>query len=128
MAMTKKEQAQVAALQDELARARAFHLTGPAPARDLPPPTAFMELFLTRGWDGWVADHRLGDVYRVEKACSSAQYHGRGWERPSSQKPLALYSTEARALRAVRAELEQAFAQVLVDLDARLAALEGGGQ
>ena len=114
MAMNKKERAEMDALQQQLAEARAFRFTGPA-VRDVPPPSAISSL--SRGWD--FNAHSL----RVYKVCSSSVGHGNGWERTTTQNPRHLFSTESAAYAAMRHELERQYAKALADIDRRIAAL-----
>lgn len=109
MAMTKKEREAFAALEQELALARAWKLTGSV-ERDLPPPEISSNV-LNRGWD-FIA--HTGVVHR---ACSSNMYHGRGWERTSSQRQLALFSTFERAKAALRYEVEREALNKLARID-----------
>lgn len=63
---------------------------------------------------------------RVYKTWSSGVYHGDGWvidgERPAnaSQNPISQYSTEEKALRALRHCMEMKFAAALYEIDMRL--------
>ena len=82
-------------------------------APDVPPPEGWDEL--TTGWT-FNAYSR-----RVEIACSSYGLHAVGrTDKATSQKPIALYSTKARALRALRCALEQEFATELAKIDEEL--------
>jgi hypothetical protein len=98
MAMTKKEQAAFEELRKELALTKAWKLTDPV-ERDLPPPDSPTEL--SRGWD---FNTYSGTVY---KACSDSFYNGNGWEKTTSQRPLALFSTFERAKAALRYAVER---------------------
>lgn len=118
MAMTKAERALVEQLRSDLALLSAFRLTGPV-ERDLLPPTDYFSQGLSRGWD-----YNLHSM-SVGKACSSAVHHGRGWERTSSQKPLALFSTEERAWRALRRAVELQALRHLADIDEAIEACGG---
>jgi hypothetical protein len=82
--------------------------------RDIPIPEAFNDL--SRGWDFNSWDSKG----RVFKACSNSFYHGDGWERVSSQHPRALFSTELLATKALRYELAEKFAEILVKWDRRI--------
>lgn len=116
MAMTKKERAAVDA---ELRRANvlaALRWTG-AVEPDVPPPTG--EGY-TSGW--------IFNVYykTVEQAWSSALSHGDGLgPKPAQQSfrrgPICMFSTRAKALAALRNELERQCANSLADVDALLA-------
>lgn len=80
---------------------------------DVPPPTASFDL--TTGWT-FNAYSR-----RVMVACSSSFAHGIGrTDQTNSQRPLSLYSTRGRALRALRVALEKEFAVELAKIDAEI--------
>lgn len=123
MAMTKKEQAEVAALRQELAIARAFTRTVKV-LPDVAPPGCF--------WEG-KARYSVGYLYSgyggVEKAWSTSVTHGRGEVktdgRSGSQNSCHLFSTPALALKAMRWEVEEKAAKELAKIDAMIAAAEG---
>lgn len=114
MSMTKKERAAFDSLVRQLAEARAFRFTDDVP-RDLAPPSKYNEL--SRGWDFHLHSATVG------KACSSSIYHGRSWEKTTTQNPLTMFSTEMLATRALRREMEQDFARKLAAVDLRIAEL-----
>ncbi len=112
MAMTKKEQAEMAALKQQLEYAVAFRFTEPV-LPDIPRPKhSHSKTVLTGGWT-------FNEFGRwVEQACSCDSNHGTGAVlKVSVQEPLDLYSSKELALRAMRQKLEQQFAKVLAELD-----------
>ncbi len=117
MAMTKKEQAEMAALKQQLAYAVAFHFTDPV-LPDVPHPKhTDAKTVLTEGW----TLNEFGR--RVEQACSCDSYHGTGTVlKTGVQEPLDLYSSKELALRAMRQKLEQQFAKVLAELGQQISA------
>ena len=117
MAMTKKEQAEMAALKRQLEYAVAVHFTDPV-LPDIPcPERSDGKRVLTEGW----TFNEYGR--RVEQACSCGWYHGTGmYLKTSVQGPLGLYSSKELALRAMRQKLEQQFAKVLAPLDQQISA------
>lgn len=119
MAMNKKEQAEMAALKRQVLVNRALRWTDPV-ARDLPPPKSGGDT-VTQGFD--FNEHR-GEVL---VAWSGSVYHGYGvyvpgGRRSASQNARNLYSTELRALLAMRAVMEQQFADRLANVDEQIAA------
>lgn len=108
MAMNKKEQAAMQALQNEVTRLKAWKLTEPV-QRDLLPPHEYDKLSM-----GWDFNPYTEEVY---KACSSSVHHGRGWEKTSSQQSLSMFSTRGLALRALRYEIEQRAITKLANVD-----------
>lgn len=122
MAMNKREQAEMEALKQELAEAKALRFTEDVQPDVLPPYSGFGGLDeLRRGWRGQYVAIRV-DAGPVIKACTSSISNGTGWERASSQHPRELYSTRVLALRALRRDLENACAKELARLDAEIAA------
>lgn len=109
--MNKKEREAFEALERELALAWAWKLTDPV-ERDLPPPELGERLrALSIGWN---FNAYSGTVY---KACSSSIYHGEGWEKTSSQGPLALFSSFDRAKAALRYAVEREALERLAVID-----------
>src|SRR4051812_12062019 len=109
LALNKKEQAELAALKQEVRIARALRWTDPV-QRDLPPPTRGGTV--SQGWD--YSDGR----WTVQQAWSSSVYHGYGeyvskGHCAASQNPRALFSTEELALQALRNAAEREFAEQL---------------
>jgi len=111
MAMTKKEREAFAALEKELALARAWKLTTPVETDVPPPPHSIIANPLTRGWNFSAYND---DVY---KACSSSISHGRGWGKTTSQRPLPLYSTFELAKAALRYAVEREVLEKLARID-----------
>lgn len=68
----------------------------------------------------------MGNTPNVVKACSSATSHGSGWERTTSQGSRNLYSTELKALLAMRYEAETVFGEVLYQIDLKIEAVRSG--
>lgn len=120
MAMTKKEQAAMQAAIDRAELLAALRWTAPV-AKDVPPPTA-------GGYsEGWIYN-----AYSkcVERGWSTAVSHGSGpapapGERHTSgsQGARRMFSTEAKALAAMRHELETRAAEVLLKCDRCMRAL-----
>ena len=114
---TKAEIAAQAAAAEVERQARiraALHWTDDADiAPDVPPPSG---QGLTTGY--------MFNAYsrRVDVACSSSVFHAIGrTDRTTTQRPIWLYSTRARALHALRVALERQFAEELAKIDAELA-------
>lgn len=80
-------------------------------APDVPPPS---------DWDALTTGYVFNaHARRVDVACSSSISHAIGRvDRVTSQRPIALYSTRSRALRALRVALEHEFAAALTRVDA----------
>jgi hypothetical protein len=82
--------------------------------------------------EGWLIRGLAGSARLVERAWSSAHTHGfgrllpRSERRSSSQGWRAVFSTEAKALRALRRRIEEETAARLCDIDDRLAELAAG--
>jgi hypothetical protein len=109
MAMTHKEKA----LMERLLTQAALRSTSPVEA-DVPPPERWGEA-LTKGFLPVAAGSNDG---RVVVACSSSSSRGIGRDDAvTSQKAVYLYSTRLRALKALRWEAEQVFAQRLRKID-----------
>lgn len=111
--MTKKEQAAFAVLEEQLAQARAFRRTEPVEP-DVPPPTE---------------GHTTGFLYNwhsqeVYPAWSGVVVHGTRQVAPgpgrSSQGRVSLFSTQERAWRAMRYEVENEATRTLARIDARI--------
>lgn len=123
MAMNKKEKAAVRALEIRCA----LRFSRP---RDWPvePDVAIPEFFdgYVEGWSFNVHRSIGSAVYR---SWSSGSYHGSGHrgarpEHGGSQKPTEQYSSEALALKALRAAMELQFAEKLHEVDLRIAKAE----
>lgn len=118
MAMKKKEQAALAALQKAYAMALALRWTQEVKPDLLPPKSVIGEY--TTGY--------LFNTYRLEvdEAWSGCTNHGRGTVpgRNGSQNSRTLFSTKLLALRAMRHEVEKNAAENLAKIDALIAAEE----
>lgn len=125
MAMNKKETAALEAAEREARIARALRWSD---ATDVPPdmPIPSGSVRFSTGWE------LNAHTSQVTRAWSEINLHGAGeYERPSrlrhaSQEGILLYSTEERALRALRVIVERASAEQLADIDRRLAAIDRG--
>lgn len=106
--MNKKEQAYVESLETRLA----LRFTEPV-TKDLPIPKSSTSLVC-----GWSYNTHTLQAY---KSCSSNVFHGNGWEDTTSQRPIAQYSTQKRALRAMRYEVEMECAHKLRKIDKDIA-------
>lgn len=118
MPMNKKEQAALDAATNALRTARALRWSTPDGAlipRDVPPPSGGA----TGATTGWDANVHTRSVTRGWSTCSA---HGDGPPRPGSgsQGPIALYSTQTLALRALRVALEHNCAAALAGIDDRI--------
>ena len=105
---------EIEALRQKVKGLEALTATEEPVERDLPPPKEHGSL--SRGWNynTYLALDRAeltSDC--VYKACSSSIFHGRGWERTSTQRPAHLFSTRGRALRALRQDLVRHFTTLL---------------
>lgn len=117
MAMTKAEQMKVESLRIEVA----LRWTGPVEC-DVPPPTPGKGGYT----EGWSFNTYTGDV---ELCWSSCIYHGNGraplpgkQRSAGSHGAMSLYSTQERALRALRHEYELQVAAKLREMDRRIEA------
>lgn len=116
MAMNKKEQAAFADLERQLALVMALRVTD-AVEYDVMPPSvdALSTEKLRKGW--------LFNSYNDEvgRACTSSMYHNRhGDDKTTTQQPARLYSTEERALRALRHAVELICMKRLAGIDNRI--------
>lgn len=108
--MTKKEQAEMESLREQLRIAKSFRFTEKVEP-DVIPPTYGQTL--TRGW---TFNDYTGEVV---KGCSSSVHHGYEQdEKTTEQGPLWLYSSKALALKAARNCIERKFAKELANIDA----------
>jgi len=111
MAMTKKERADM-----DAAIARAETLAALRWTEDVKPDLPVPEW--GQHTDGWIV---FSD--RVEEAWSESVRHGLGRDRShGSQRGIPLYSTRARALKALRHQTEMAAAERLRAIDIALRA------
>lgn len=115
MAMNKKEQAQFDEALHLMQLNRALRWSDNGADFDVGKPDWNGEIV-----NGWSVN--MGNV-TVYKSWSSSAVHGDGWstngERPkyASQDPIPQYSTEEKALRALRHKLEMKFAAELLRVD-----------
>lgn len=120
MAMTKAERERFAALEKDLAESRAFRRTEQVQP-DLPVPGNG-----SGGKTYGFLPHAYGTIeFRAEPHSSSSISNHRYYEGKrcgGSQRGVALCSTRERALRVVRNQLENSFAQALARLDAEIEA------
>ncbi len=129
MAMNKAERAEMQALQDQLALAKAWRLTDPVEPDIAPPQSGEPD---TKGWHVHAYLGGLDLPVRVERATSSVSSHFVGenaWVRrrdfmSNSQGSRPLYSTKTRALRAGRYQIEQQMLRKLAQIDQQIAAAE----
>jgi hypothetical protein len=117
MAMTKKEKAAFDAAIERAEILAALRWTAPV-LPDVPPPKSGYS-------EGWEFN---AYTRRVEQAWSDTVTHGSGpaphdYKRyvSASQNGIALYSTKARALAALRYEVELQAAKMLLEIDKRIA-------
>lgn len=119
MAMTKREQAEMAELRTRLGMLEALARQVEIPAKDLPRPTIGMN----QGWDYNIYTKRV-EPYTSE---SHAHYRGahlfkRDWDAHSwSQGGRDLYSSKKLALQALRAAMQRTHATELANIDRQLA-------
>lgn len=114
--MNKKELAALASLGQQLREARAFRLTEKV-STDVDPPSGCGAL--AKGWmfNSWNDS--------VSRACTNAVNHNAtGDDRATTQRPMHLYSTELRALKALRHEVENICMKRLAEIDKRIEAAQ----
>ena len=124
MAMNKKEQAAFEALLDEAARNRALRWSDYCEEPDMPVPSNGDYA------NGWSFNTYNGTVYPTWSSCI---VHGNRREGQAvddktrrelhlvgSQNGIRQYSTEARALKALRRAMERDFAKKLAAIDSQI--------
>lgn len=120
MAMSKRERDAFDKLADELRIAKAFRFTEPVD-RDVPRPEGGE---MTTGWDfnAYSVLHGYGAESGVKELWSKCVSHGNMPYSPNrgSQGGMSLFSSKLLALRALRHELEEAFARKLAEVDAQI--------
>ena len=132
MAMTKKEQAELQRLRDDLDLARAMRwpdYAQPAPMTEAEIKANLVEGGLKYGSRqmvarGWFCAASTG---RVTYGCSSGLFHSREGDTTNTQNMGVMYATKADALRAMRIEMTQAFARNLAEVDKQIMAEEREG-
>lgn len=119
MAMTKKEQAAMQAAIDRAELLAALRWTSPV-NEDVPPPT-------DGGYsEGWTFHAHSGIV---ERKWSGSAFNGRGpapergTHKSGQQGSIWMFSTQEKALSAMRNELEKMAAEELLAVDRRIASL-----
>jgi len=118
MAMNKKEQAAFIEITEESEINRALRWSDYETEYDVPKPTSGMGYV-----NGWSFNSYSRNVY---KSWSGMASHGEGHsingERLSnaSQGAISQYSTEEKALKAMRRVLERNFATVLAEVDRKI--------
>lgn len=121
MAMNKKEREQLETITERARINRALRWSDYDKSPDVPIPSYSTEVAYVNGWS--INTYDRGRVY---KSWSSSNSHGDGWvikgKRPDapSQKGIRQYSTKEKALKALRAEMEERFASKLSDIDAMI--------
>jgi hypothetical protein len=118
MAMTKKEQAEMKAAIDRADTLAALRWTAPV-RRDVDvPKDGYSE-----GWDynAWTREAFIGWSSTVSHGTGPASEVGK--HKSGSQQPRRYYSTQVRALAAMRHEIEQKAAADLLKIDRQIAAL-----
>ena len=122
MAMTKREQAELEALRQGLAEAKALRWLGiPEPTRMPLPEKGYVNGWdfnayvwsVTKAWTGSLSHSRLGHV----EDDTRARY---GRDMSAGQGGLPLYATELDALIALRLATERECAKKLAALDRRI--------
>lgn len=121
--MTKKEQAQMDALEKALATARALCYP------QYPKPKSMTVDELTPAENKYAGgvvvawhQHNHECSYRVGQGCSNGTFHSyHDTEKTTSQSPGVFYRTKLEALQAARHEMTERFAQALARIDAEIA-------
>lgn len=122
MAMNKKEKEQLDSAVRLMAVNRSLRWSDYSADHDVGVPDVFNDYI-----NGWSINEFAG---RVFKSWSSSSSHGDGWtekgKRPScaSQKGIAQYSTEEKALKALRHCMEMKFAEALYEIDQRISKVD----
>lgn len=122
MAMNKKEKEQLDNAVRLMAVNRSLRWSDYRPDRDVCVPDGINEFV-----NGWSINTHSG---RVHKSWSSTVSHGDGWvesgERPkyASQRGIAQYSTEEKALKALRHCMEMKFAEALYEIDQWISSID----
>lgn len=94
--------------------ANALRSTGPAPERDVFPPSTWTDE-LSTGYDYNEA------AMRVDIACSSSTSHSWGRnDKAIAQRTIKMFSTRLLALQALRVAMEIAYAKRLAEIDKQI--------
>lgn len=114
MSMNKKEQAEFAAAKKAVIVARALNWREPVlPDVDIPKAGGRTQGFTYN-------THSATIMYAI----SSSVSHATGWSefpaKTSSQRPLSMYSTKLRALKALRHAVEKECAEKLANIDVQI--------
>ena len=119
MAITKKEQAEMKAAIDRADTLAALRWTNPV-RRDVDVP----QDGYSQGWDynAWTQNVFIGWSSTVTHGTGPAPEVGK--HKSGSQQPRRYYSTQVRALAAMRHEIEQKAAVDLLKIDRQIAALQ----
>lgn len=124
MAMTKAERQRMEALEHELALERAFRLGSPVETDVAPPAGNEPDSF------GYTINHFAKAIFPARTgAVSHAVGHAGGFEFPHrnayrAPHGIALFSTRAKALRALRFKVARDAAEHLLRIDEQLALAE----
>lgn len=118
MAMTKKERAELEALETEVAlRWPRYEMPANVPPPKWEPGQGLTILWTINAFTG-----------RVTRGCTDGHSHNRdGVDRATSQRPAppeGWYETKAEALRALRIRMSEQFAEKLAAVDRQIRALE----
>ena len=118
MSMTKKEKAAFDAAIKKAETLAALRWTSPVKKDVLPPNVN--EPSTNRYTKGWVFNSYNMSVSTAWSSCihhGSGEPPGNGKHGSSSQMPICMYSTKAKALAALRHELENKYARDLYEID-----------
>lgn len=127
MAMTKAEQARVAALETDLAMARAmawpsYRCPSPMTEQDI---AVLMKSANGAPARGWFANPYNG---RVTFGCSTLTSHNPEGDKTTTQKMGRMYVTELTAYEVLRHEVTRRVANDLARIDHKIAELSSGGR
>ena len=116
--MTKAERAHVAALEKDLAEARAFRRTEPVKP-DVPPPGESSMGRMTFGFLHNTYDLKSSADPAASTSIGHYKYYD-GKRMGGSQRGISLCSTRLLALQVARCEMERSVARALAKLDAEI--------
>jgi len=120
--MNKKEQTEY----ERVATLAAFTRTAPVPF-DVPPPTYDCGQRHTVGWRFNTYSKRVWLAWSESVAHGDGEYPTDPRNRSGSQRSIALFSTEALALRAMRYDVKMECARALREIDKRIEAARSEG-